>query len=157
MLKYSKIKLNWRIQITVQNPVVFDARPPLNVLAPGISKASVQNPQHFKKTKWPPRKFEHFTASGRSENTFPHILHDLGYILHHCYLYVLFISQPQSTNFEQNLTRSLHFIGLTSEVGGASTPTWVWAIAATQGRKFETSSAKDTWDINERIGQHLRG
>ena len=27
-------------------------------------------------------KFEHFTASGRSENTFPHILHDLGYILH---------------------------------------------------------------------------
>ena len=40
--------------------------------------------------------------------------------LNHCYLYVLFISQPQSTNFEQNLTRSLHFIGLTSEVGGAS-------------------------------------
>ena len=30
--------------------------------------------------------------------------------LNHCYLYVLFISQPQSTNFEQNLTRSLHFI-----------------------------------------------
>ena len=44
--------------------------------------ASVQNSQHFKKTKWPPRKFEHFTASGRSENTFHHILHDLGYILH---------------------------------------------------------------------------
>ena len=63
MLKYSKIKLNWRIQITVQNPVVFGARPPLNVLAPGISMASVQNTQHFKKTKWPPRKFEHFTAS----------------------------------------------------------------------------------------------
>ena len=40
--------------------------------------------------------------------------------LNHCYLYVLFISQPQSTNFEQNLTRSLHFIGLTSKVGGAS-------------------------------------
>ena len=33
-------------------------------------------------TKWPPRKFGHFTASGRSENTFSHILHDLGYILH---------------------------------------------------------------------------
>ena len=103
--------------------MVFGARPPLNVLTPGISMASVQNSQHFKKTKWPPGKFEHFTASGRSENTFPHILHDLGYIcthLNHCYLYVLFISQPQSTNFEQNLTRSLHFIGLTSEVGGAS-------------------------------------
>ena len=28
------------------------------------------------------RKFEHFIDSGRSENTFPHILHDLGYILH---------------------------------------------------------------------------
>ena len=62
--------------------MVFGAHPPLNILAPGISKASVQNSQHFKKTKWPPRKFEHFTASGRSENTFPHILHDLGYILH---------------------------------------------------------------------------
>ena len=138
MLKYSEIKLNWRIQITVQNPVVFGVRPPLNVLAPGISMASVQNTQHFKKTKWPPRKFEHFTASGRSENTFPHILHDLATFcthLNHCYLYVLFISQPQSTNFEQNLTRSLHFIGLTSKVGGASWSTWVWAIAATHWRK----------------------
>ena len=47
-----------------------------------------------------------FSGAARAEN--------------HCYLYVLFISQPQSTNFEQNLTRSLHFIGLTSEVGGAS-------------------------------------
>ena len=37
----------------------------------------------------------------------------------HCYLCVLFSSQPQSTNFEQNLTRSLHFIGFTFEVGGA--------------------------------------
>ena len=36
----------------------------------------------------------------------------------HYYLYVLFRSQPQSTNLEQNLTRSLHFIGFTSEVGG---------------------------------------
>ena len=83
--------------------------------------ASVQNSQHFKKT-------------GRLENLnilqlqdarkthFPTFSSDLGYILHHlnhCYL-VLFISKPQSTNFEQNLTRSLHFIGLTSEVGGAS-------------------------------------
>ena len=49
VLKYSEIKLNWRIQITLQNPVVFGARPPLNILAPGISKASVQNSQHFKK------------------------------------------------------------------------------------------------------------
>ena len=37
--------------------MVFGARPPLNVLAPGISMASVQNTQHFKKTKWSsPRK-----------------------------------------------------------------------------------------------------
>ena len=57
--------------------MVFGARPPLNVLAPGISMASVQNSQHFKKTKWPPS--EHFTAY--AENTFAHILHDLGYIL----------------------------------------------------------------------------
>ena len=62
--------------------MVFSAHPPQNILAPGISMALVQNSQHFKKTKWPPRKFEHFTTSGRSENTFPHILHDLGYILH---------------------------------------------------------------------------
>ena len=32
----------------------------------------------------------------------------------HCYLYVLFSSQPQSTNFEEDLTRSLHFIGFRS-------------------------------------------
>ena len=53
----------------------------VKIQEPGISMASVQNPQHFKKKKWPSWKFEHFTASGRSENTFPHILHDLGYIL----------------------------------------------------------------------------
>ena len=41
----------------------------------------------------------------------------------HCYLYVLFSSQPQSTNLEQNLTRSLHFIDFTFEVGGAYRPT----------------------------------
>ena len=107
----------------IQIAVVFGARPPLNVLVPGISKASMQNSQHLKKTKWPPRKFEHFTASGRSENNFPTfsmIWATFCTHLNHCYLYVLFISQPQSTNFEQNLTRSLHFIGLTSKVGGAS-------------------------------------
>ena len=41
----------------------------------------------------------------------------------HCYLHVLFSSQPQGTNFEQILTRSLHFIGFTFEVGGAYRPT----------------------------------
>ena len=61
--------------------MVFDV-PSAKRIGTGISMASVQNSQHFKKTKWLPRKFEHFTASGRSENTFPHILHDLGYILH---------------------------------------------------------------------------
>ena len=99
--------------------MVFGARPPLNVLVPGISKASVQNSQHFKKT------------NGRLENlnilqlqdarkthfpTFSMIWATFCTHLNHCYLYVLFISQPQSTNFEQNLTRSLHFIGLTSKV-----------------------------------------
>ena len=39
------------------------------------------------------------------------------------------------TNFEQNLTRSLHFIGFTFEVGGAYRLTWVWAIAATHWGK----------------------
>ena len=138
MLKYSEIKLNWRIQITVQNPVVFGARPPLNVLTPGISMASVQNSQHFKKTKWPPRKFEHLQLQDARKTHFPTfsmIWATFCTHLNHCYLYVLFISQPQSTNFEQNLTRSLHFIGLTSEVGGASWSTWVWAIAATHWRK----------------------
>ena len=53
----------------------------------------------------------------------------------HCYLYVLISSQPQSTNFEENLTRSLHFIGFTSEVGRASSPTLVWAFAATHRQK----------------------
>ena len=53
----------------------------------------------------------------------------------HCYLYVLFSNQPQSTNFEQNWTRMLHFIGFTSEVGEASLPTLVWAIPATHWRK----------------------
>ena len=44
--------------------------------------ASTKIDNFLKKAKLPPRKFEYFTASGRLENTFSHILHDLGYILH---------------------------------------------------------------------------
>ena len=138
MLKYSKIKLNWRIQITVQNPVVFGARPPLNVLAPAFP--------------WLQCKFHNILRrqNGCRENlnilrlkdarkthfcTFSMIWGTFCTHQNHCYLYVIFSSQPQSTNFEQNLTRSLHFIGLTSEVGGASSPTLVWAIAAIHWRK----------------------
>ena len=104
--------------------------------------ASVQNSQHLKKTKWPPRKFEHFTASGHSETHFPTfsmIWATFCTRLNHCFFYVLFISQPQNTNFEQNLTRSLHFIG---EVGGAYWSTWVWAIAATHWQK-----RTQNWDL----------
>ena len=78
----------------------------------------------------------------------------------HCYLHVLFSSQPQSTNFEQNLTRSLHFIGFTFEVGGAYRPTYfeqLRLLTGVKGRKFETSSTKDTRDIHDRSGQHLQG
>ena len=58
---------------------------------------------------------------------------------------LLFVcSQPQSTNFLQILTRSLHFIGFTSEVGGASSPNLVRLLTGEKGRKFETSSTKDT-------------
>ena len=53
----------------------------------------------------------------------------------HCYLYVLFSSQPQSTKFEKDLMRSLHFIGFTFKVGGACQSTRVWAIAATHWHK----------------------
>ena len=67
--------------------------------------------------------FSHFTASGRSVNTFKHVLHDLGYILRRSpkplllILNVLLSSQLQSTNFEQNL---MHFIGFISAVGEES-------------------------------------
>ena len=74
------------------------------------------------KTKWLPRKFGHFMASGCSQThfcAFSMIWATFCTHQNHCYLCVLFSSQPQSTNFEQNLTRSLHFIDFTFEVGGA--------------------------------------
>ena len=100
--------------------------------------ASVQIPQHFRENKMVDKKIWAFYGFGCSENTYLHILYYLGYILHSPkpLLFVgTFSSQPQSTNFEQNLTRSLHFIGFTSEVGGASSLTLVWAIADTRWRK----------------------
>ena len=158
MLKYSKIKLNWRIQITVQIQW-FLPRPPLNVLAPAFL--------------WLQYKFHNILRkqNGCRENlnilrlkdarkthfcTFSMIWGTFCTHQNHCYLYVIFSSQPQSTNFEQNLTGSLQFIGFTSEVGGASSPTLVWAIVATHWRKRtqiwdQKSSTKDTWDIDESI------
>ena len=115
------------------------------------------------KTKWPPRKFGHFMASGCSQTHFGAFsMTWTTFCTHqnHCYLCVLFSSQPQSTNFKQNLTRLLHFIGFTFEVGGAYRPTecgQLRLLTGVKGRKFETSSTKDTRDIHERSGQHLRG
>ena len=65
----------------------------------------------------------------------------------HCYLCVLFSSQPQSSNFEQNFTRYLHL--------SPSLPKWeghidrlesgkVRLLTGVKGCKFETSSTKDT-------------
>ena len=138
MLKYPKIKPNWRIQITTKNWPVFGAPPALNVLASAFLWLQCKFHNILGKTKWLPRKFGHFMASG-ARNThfcaFSMIWATFYIDQNHCYLHVLFSSQPQSTNFEQNLTRSLHFIGFTFEVGGAYRPTWVWAIAATRWHK----------------------
>ena len=121
----------------------------------GISMPSVLISQNFKKENG-----RHFTAYGRSESTFFHILHDLGYIFthqNHCYLYV----------------RSLKLLYLGKIWQGrctllASLPKWeedlnrlecehLQLLTIEKGPKFETSSAKDTRNIRERIGQHLRG
>ena len=70
----------------------------------------------------PAKKFLTFYGFRVLGNTFLCILYDLGYILHSPkpLLFVCTSQYPaQSTNFEQNLTRSLHFIGFTFEVGGA--------------------------------------
>ena len=70
----------------------------------------------------------------------------------HCYLHVLFSSQPQRTNFEENLTRSLHFIGLLSEWEGHIDRLeygQLRLLTGVKGRKFETSSTKDTRDIHK--------
>ena len=138
MLKYPKIKPNWRIQITAKNWPVFGAPPALNVMATAFLWLQCKIHNILGKTKWLPRKLGHFMASGCSEThfwTFSMIWATFCTHQNHCYLCVLFSSQPQSTNIEQNLTRSLHFIGFTFEVGGAYWPTWVWAIAATHWGK----------------------
>ena len=75
----------------------------------------------------------------------------------HCYLYVLFSSQPQSTNFEQNLTRLLHFIDFWEGHVDRLEYGQLRLLTGVKGRKFETSSTKDTRDIHDRSGQHLRG
>ena len=93
--------------------IFFSVHPPLNILAPCISMASVQNSQHRKQNghlenlnilQLQDARKTHFPTFSMIWATF--CTH-----LNHCYLYVLFISQPKSTNFQQNLTRSLHFIG----------------------------------------------
>ena len=138
VLKCSEIKLNWRIQITIENPVVFAAPPALNVLVPAFL--------------WLQCKFHHILGkqNGRRENLdilrlrgarrthFPTISMILAtFCTHqnHCYLYAFFSSQPQSTKIEQKLTRSLHFIGFTSAVGVAFQSTWAFSSAATHWRK----------------------
>ena len=138
MLKYSEVKLNWRIQITAKNWPVFSAPPVLNVLASAFLRLQCKFHNIFGKTKWLPIKIGHFMASGCSEThfcTFSMIWATFCTHQNHCYLCVLFSIQPQSTNFEQNLTKSLHFIGFTFEVGGAYRLTCVWAVAATHWRK----------------------
>ena len=62
------------MQISVKNLVGFGERPPLNVMAPAFSMASVQISQHLEQTKWLPRNFDIFMASECSENTFAHSL-----------------------------------------------------------------------------------
>ena len=79
----------------------------------------------------------------------------------HCYLHVLFSSQPQSTNFEQNLTRfaalyRLHFRSGRGHIDRLECEQ-LRLLTGVKGRKFETSSTKDTRDIHDRSGQHLRG
>ena len=63
--------------------------------------------------------FYGFRVLGNNFCTFSMIWATLCTHQNHCYLCVVFSIQPQSTNFEQNLTRPLHFIGFTFEVGGA--------------------------------------
>ena len=90
----------------------------------GISMASVQISQHFRKNKTAAKK--NWTLFLWLQGARKHIFCTFSMIWatfcthqNHCYLCVLFSIQPQSTNFEQNLTRPLHFIGFTFEVGGA--------------------------------------
>ena len=112
--------------------------------------ASVQISQHFRKNKWLPRKFGHFVASGCSQThfcAFSMIWATFCTHQNHCYLCVLFSSQPQTTNFEQKLARSLHFFGFTFEVGGHIDRLecgQLRLLTGVKGRKFETSSTKDT-------------
>ena len=70
MLKYSEIKLNWRIQITAKNWPVFGAPPALNVLATAFLWLQCKFHKILGKTKWQPRKCGHFMASGCSETHF---------------------------------------------------------------------------------------
>ena len=102
--------------------MVFGAPHAPNVMATAFLWLQCKFHNILGETKWLPRKLGHFMASGCSEThfwTFSMIWATFCTHQNHCYLCVLFSSQPQSTNFEQNLTRSLHFIGFTFEVGGA--------------------------------------
>ena len=126
-----------------QNPVIFSARPHI---------CTCIGTQHFYgfnahvmsyKNKMAGRKIWTFYDFGTLTNT-ARKTHFCTFSMtwgtfcthqNHCYLYVLFSSQPQSIKFVRNLTRPLHFVGFTSEVGEASLSTLLWAIAATHCRK----------------------
>ena len=146
-----------------KNPVVFGACPSLNVLAPGISMASAQNSQRLKKygccenlniLRLKDARKTHFCTFSMIWATF--CTH-----LNHCYNIMYFsLASPKV------LTLSKIWRGRCTLL--AWLPKWeehldrleceqLQLLTGEKGRKFETSSAKDTWVIRERIGQHLRG
>ena len=122
--------------------MVFGA-PSTNHYGTGISMASVQTSQHFEGKNGRQKILNTLRLKDARKTlifcTFSMIWATICTHQNHCYSYVLFSSQPQSTMFEQNLTRSLHFIGFTSEVGGESLPTLVWAVAATHDHWRKTT------------------
>ena len=163
MLKYSQIKPNWRIQITVKNWLVFAAPPALNVWAPAFLWLQCKFHNILGKTKWLPRNFGHFMASGYPENIFAHSLWSG---LHFALTKTTAICMYFSVASPKVLTLSKIWRGRCTLL--ASLSKWeghidrlecgqLRLLTGVKGRKFETSSTKDTRDIHERSGQHLRG
>ena len=163
MQKYPKIKPNWRIQITAKNWLVFGVPPALNVMATAFSMASVQISQHFRKKKWQPRKFGHFMASGCSQTHFCAFSMIWATFCTHqtTAICVCFsVASPKvltlSKIWRGRCTLSASLSKWEGHIGRLECGQ-LRLLTGVKGRKFETSSTKDTRDIHERSGQHLWG
>ena len=165
--KSVKISQNWAKLKNTNNRkklTGFRRAPCAKRYGDGISMASVQNSQRFRKNKMAAKKIGTFYGFRVLGNTFS--WHSLWSGLHFALTKTTAICVYFSAASPKVLTLSKIWRGRCTLSDSLSK--WeghidrlecgqLRLLTGVKGRKFETSSSKDTRDIHGRSGQHLRG